>query len=563
MGHAVPQPSEMFSDAQSPTEVATRFEQYKGKLTAEHQKAAAGGRNFAPGVGIVEDPGAKSRAIQGRVEAITKGISPDVLASVQGEIDALNSTLSADIGKDWSLPGLAPNSATLVPYDLEAPAKLLVPRLTPLRNQIPRSKGQGSARQFRVIDGFSNTGFGGVADKSPFMDSQTVTETFGPMTLRRGKKIEYASHDESVAYVEMSLSDQVNWASQFAGQGYQDIRSLSQTALLWAHLGGEERALLFGRGPTANGYAGPVSAPTITVTGSSSGGTITAGTYLVVVTADTGFGETVVSNTGTSGALTGSTNSIEIDVDTEPDGSFGTYNLYVTQAAGAVGTATFQTSFTPGATGEPTYTLTTVPTSTGKLSPGAVDTSVQDRGYDGFLTVQSDLDRTGYYKRLNAPLATGASAGDEVQDALQSLWNSVKADPDRILVDGGTARQLGDLLKSTANNSSYRLQLNGDGAGHFLGSMVTGIENQITRKMVPFDVHPWMPVGTALIRSETLPIPDSHVGATAEVVSVQEYMSVDWPVVQFTYDASTYWMGTLVHYAPKWSGLITGICLAA
>jgi hypothetical protein len=40
---------------------------------------------------------------------------------------------------------------------------------------------------------------------------------------------------------------------------------------------------------------------------------------------------------------------------------------------------------------------------------------------------------------------------------------------------------------------------------------------------------------------------------------VQEYMSVDWPVVQFTYDASTYWYGTMIHYAPKWSGMISGI----
>lgn len=556
MGHAVPQPSEMFSDTTDPVQVAQRFEQYKGALSTEHQKAAQGGRAFAPGVGIVEDPAAKSKAIASRVEAITKSISPDVLASVQGEIDALNGQLSADIGKDWSLPGLAPNSATLVPYDLEAPAKLLVPRLTPLRNSLPRSKGQGSARQFRVIDGFSNTGFGGVADKSPFMDSQSTTEMFGPMELRRGKKIEYASHDESVAYVEMSLSDQVNWAAQFAGQGYQDIRSLSQTALLWAHLGGEERAMLFGRGPSDNGYSGPVDAPEITAVGANTGGTIAAGTYAVVVTADTGFGQTAISNVGS--AVTTGTGTITVTVTAEPDGSYGTYYVYVSPAAGSAATARLQGTFSGVDDDAPVFVLTTPPTTTGALAPTA-DSSVQERGYDGFLTVQSDPARTGYYNRLNTPLANGAEAGDEFQDAFESLWNSVKADPDRILCDGGTARQLGDLLKSTANNSSYRLQLNGDGAGHFLGSMVTGIENQITRKMVPFDVHPWMPVGTALIRSETLPIPDSHVGATAEVVSVQEYMSVDWPVVQFTYDASTYWMGTLVHYAPKWSGLITGI----
>jgi hypothetical protein len=548
MGHAVPSPSEMFSDTTDPVQVAQRFEQYKGALTTEHAKAANGGRGFIPGHGIVEDPNAKSRAIASRVENLTKSLGTDVVSSVQGEIDAIKSALQADIAKDWSLPGAGENNATLVPYDLEAPAKLLVPRLTPLRNSLPRGKGQGTARQFRVIDGWSNSGFGGVADKSPFMDSQVATETFGPMTLRRGSKIEYASHDESVAYMEMSLSDQVNWVSQFAGQGFQDIRSLSQTALLWAHLGGEERAMLYGRGASGNGYAGTVAAPAISGA-PAAGGSVTAGTYAVVVTASTGFGETVVSNTAS--VTTASTNlSIAVTVDTQPVGSFGVYNLYVSAAGGNAASAKFQTQFTGT-----TYTLTSVNT-TGRAVP-TTDSSFQAKGYDGFLTVQSGP-KSGYYKNLNDQLSD-SNPGVEFQDAFLSLYQSVKADPDHILVDGATARELGDLLKTAQGNSSYRLQLNGDGHGHFLGSMVTGIENQVTRKLVPINVHPWMPNGCALIRSETLPIPDSHVSATAEVISVQEYMSVDWPVVQFTYDASTYWYGTLVHYAPAWSGMISGI----
>lgn len=557
MGHAVPTPSDMFSDTTDPVQVAQRFEQYKGALSAEHAKAANGGRAFVPQQGIVEDPHAKSRAIASRVENLTKSLGTDVVASVQGEIDSIKNALTAEIGKDWTLPGTSPNSATLVPYDLEAPAKLLVPRLTPLRNTIARVKGQGTARQFRVIDGWSNSGFGGVADKSPFLDSQTETETFGTLQLRRGKKIAYASHDESVAYVEMSLSDQVNWVSQFAGQGYQDIRSLSQTALLWAHLGAEERAMLYGRGPSDNGYSGPVGAPTISASKADTGGSIAAATYAVVVTADTGFGETVVSNNPGVTTTTG-TSTITATVTVEPAGSYGTYNVYV---GANVATAKFQGSFSGVGDDAPSITLTSL-SSTGATAPSA-DTSVQDRGYDGFLTVQSDPNRTGYFKRLNNSLTPGGGAGNEVQDAFLSLYQSVKADPDRILVDGATAKQLGDLLKNS-NNSSYRLQLNGDsGSGHFLGSMVTGIENQVTRKMVPFDVHPWMPAGNMLIRSETLPIPDSHVGATAQVISVQEYMSVDWPQVQFTYDSSTYWFGTLIHYAPKWSGLISGIRPAA
>lgn len=547
MGHVVPTPSEMFSDAQSGADVARRFEQYKGALKAEHEKAAQGGRGFIPGKGIVEDPAAKTRAVAERVEAITKSVGADVAASVQQEIDSLKSLVSGEVGKDWSLPGSSPNNATLVPYDLEAPAKLLVPRLTPLRNSLPRGRGQGTARQFRRITSWSNSGIGAIADKSPFVDSQSATETFGPMTLRRGPKIEYASDNRSAAYVEMSLSDQVNWVAQFAGQGFDDIRSLSQTALLWAHLGGEERAMLYGRGASGNGYAGGVSAPTVTAT-AGTGGSIAAGDYIVIVTAKVGFGESAPGQIA-SAVTVGANGKLTVNVTGEPAGSMGVWNLYVSEAGGAANTATFQTQFVGNSV--EISSLTT----TGAAAPTA-DTSVQANGYDGFLTVQAGAD-SGYFKNINSTL-NASDPGDEFQQAFLSLYQSVKADPDHIWVDGATAKNLGSLLK-TASSSSYQLKLDGDGHGHFLGAVVTGIENQVTRKMVPFKVHPWMLPGCALIRSETLPVPDSHISATAEVISVQEYMSVDWPVVQFTYDASTYWYGTLVHYAPAWSGLICGI----
>jgi hypothetical protein len=545
--HAVPTPSEMFSDAQG-TDVARRFEAYKGALATEHQKAANGGRQFVPGQGIVKT--GQAEAIAERVANITKGLGADVIASIQGELDAIGGVV-ADMGKDWSMPAGAGNT-NLVPYDLEAPAKLLVPRLTPLRNEIPREKGQGTARQFKRILGWSNSGVGGVADMSAFMDSQADPgPTFGSLALRRGAKIAYASDNKTASYVEQGLSDQVNWKAQFAGQGFQDVRSLSQTALLWATMGAEERALLYGRGGSGNGYVGTVSAPVIATSTATTGGTIAAGTYIVRVTAKTGFGETAVSNDG-SQVTTGAASTITVNVTTEPAGSLGVYRLYVTQAGGAAATATFQTEFVGN-----TYTLTTPPTSTGVVNPGATNTSVQANGYDGFLTVLSDPNQTGYFKRLNGTLST-TNPGDEWQVAFQSLYTSVKADPDCVHVDAGTMKRLGDLLKK-APSTSYQLRLDGDSHGHFLGATVVGLENQITRKMVSLDVHPWMPAGCSLIRSRTLPVPDSEVSATSAVVNVQEYMSVDWPVIQYTYDQSTYLYGTLVHYAPAWSGLIVGI----
>src|SRR5216110_773245 len=314
MATAPPTPSEMFSDTTDPVQIAKRFEDYKSTLAKSH----AGAKNdvFDPTAKcIVKGANAAPRNAE-HVANITKSIPADVLASIQGDLDALTKGVEGDLNKDWTLTN--PNATGLVPYDLEAPAKLLVPRLTPLRNVIPRMKGQGTARLFKRITGWTNSGVGGVADASAFMNSNSVQTSFGSLALRRGAKIAYASDNKSVIYKEQGLSDQVNWSAQFAGQGFQDIRSLSKTALLWATFGAEERSLLFGRG-SDTGFVGAVTAPVIGSSTATTGGTIAAGTYAIVVTAKTGFGETAVSNNPAQ-VTTGATSTITVNVTTEPNG---------------------------------------------------------------------------------------------------------------------------------------------------------------------------------------------------------------------------------------------------
>jgi hypothetical protein len=100
----------------------------------------------------------------------------------------------------------------------------------------------------------------------------------------------------------------------------------------------------------------------------------------------------------------------------------------------------------------------------------------------------------------------------------------------------------------------------GDATGGMeVGAVVNGIANQVTGKMVDFEVHPYMPPGASFIWSKTLPVPDSEIANTFEVRNVQDYMMIPWPEIQFTYDASTYQLGTFVPYAPAWSGAVVGL----
>ena len=142
------------------------------------------------------------------------------------------------------------------------------------------------------------------------------------------------------------------------------------------------------------------------------------------------------------------------------------------------------------------------------------------------------------------------------------MYQNVKADPDVVLLNGNDRKQLSDAIKkgSTAN---YRLVINNPGEdGTTYGSVVTGLQNEVTGKAVDLMVHPWLNQGVAPVLSWTLPIPDTQVSDVWSNFLVQDYMGIQWPVTQFTYDFSTYFRGTFMCQAPAWNGAVSGIAAA-
>lgn len=552
---------QMFSDAADPAERAERLEAYKSAMTASNREVDEGqiawgyGNEIASRTirkGLSANPTKAARTL----EALEKSLTPDQVANLGTDLAQMRQYLAADVTKDWT-PSNPVGGTGLVPYDLEAPAKVLVPRDTPLRNSTPRVKGQGNARKFKRIDSFSNAGIpGGASTLAPFFNSLTQTSTYGGtgnLTLARPQKISYTGSDWSYAYVELGLSDSVEWVAQFQGIGFDDLRALSHTALLWSHLLGEERAMLYGRGATGNGYEGSVSAPSgVTATGVSTGGSIGAATYSVYVTANTGFGESLPSTVATTAALTGSTNVINVVVGTEPAGAIN-YNVYVGTTTG-IANAHFQGTFVGSS-----FTLTSY--NSASAIAGNTDTSFNANGYDGYLSILSDSTKTGYLSRLNAALST-TNPGSEFDTALVTMWTNNAADPEEIWLTGSVRAELNQLMRvggSSGAASGYRTNTVTGSGDVTMSTTVTGYVNPATSRVVDIKVHRFMPAGACLIRSTTLPIPDSNITAPSVAVNVQEYMAIDWPQIQMTYDASTYQIGTLIHYAPAWSGLILGI----
>lgn len=539
---------------------AAKLEQYHTMLKGAYAETASGNVTLAdPDSKILIKGRGRQRAALERLETIEKAFGAggaNENADFGAELAAMRTDLMADIQKDWTATNPVGGTG-LAPYDLEGPAKVLVPRYTPLRNSIPRTRGQGNARKFKRIDSYSNAGIpGGAANLSPFFDSSTQTATFGGpgnSTFNRPQKINYTGSDWTYSYVELGFSDQVNWKPQFQGLGFDDLRSQSHTALLYSHLMGEERAMLYGRGATTGGYSGIVAAPTgVTLATAGTGGTVAAATYYVYVAAVTGFGQSAVS-TVASQATVGATSTLSITTFTEPVGALY-YNLYIGTTTG-IANAWYQGSFTGTA-----YTMTTTPVTSGTQTAGT-DSSFQATAYDGFLTVQSDPTKTGYLRRLNGAFSTSAP-GSEIDLALTTMYVNNAADPDEIYMSGAVRSSYNALMRNAPSSGAangYRTNVTTGDGNAIMGTVVGGHLNPNTGKVVNVLTHRFMPQGAVLLRSTSLPLPDAHIPAPVQAVNVQDYMGVDWPVIQMSYDISTYNIGTLIHYAPAWNGLILGV----
>lgn len=566
---------------ESPVELTKRFDRYKDAIANQAWGQFDNmGRPIAGNLRIAEteksDTGQlikieKMESAQDRVasllrdDTINKALGADQIASIGSALD----TIQKDISLTSPIGGAAGTSTGLTLVDLHGPAEELVPIDTPLRNVFPRTQGVGTAFQYKQITGFSNaqTGTGlpllhpGIADTT--QTNFNVGGSGTALAYNRGPKISYTGQNKSASYFQFGLSDEVTWSAFFAGSGFQDVRELSQTSVMYSSFLAEERMTIFGRGTTANGGSGVLTAPaTIAVTPATTGGSLPAGTtYFVAVAAVSGFGTTAATSSAAV-TTTGTTGSIAV-AWTPVLGAVG-YQVYVSSTAN-----TPATEFFVGATGAYSgaftnaTTVTTaaftvvgpVPT-TGSTAP-TVDTSTQAIGYDGILPIcLSSL--SGYQANI-AGKFNSSNPGTELQTAFVTMYQNNLARPKQVLANVADRKQLSDLLKGSSA-TGFRITIDADGqAGHQLGQMVTGIQNEGVGDMVDLDVHPYMPQGTMPILTHQLPFPNSNVANCWEYRNVQDYMGISWPQMQFSYDFSTYWFGTFFCHAVPWQGALTGI----
>ena len=146
-------------------------------------------------------------------------------------------------------------------FDLEPGAKMLVPVLTPLRNDVPRVTGKGGIQaNWKAITGLN-----------------TASVRAGISPGNRGGVIAVTTQDYNAVYKGIGLEANVDFEAVYAGQGFDDLRALAAQTLLESLMLQEEQIILGGNGSLALG-----TTPTPALTASSSGGSLATGTVSVI-----------------------------------------------------------------------------------------------------------------------------------------------------------------------------------------------------------------------------------------------------------------------------------------
>lgn len=512
----------------------------------------------------IEDPG-----------AALKSMSPDFATQFGGFLSAnpqnqmmaqfvsgLQEQISSAIGKNITLT--SPLSTGLVPFDLVAPSRLIYPVYSPIRNKLPRVPGQGTSRRVKVVTGVSGSQTGASGGKFLDLGIPELVTGSGSMQnwpLNLPGSGSQDTVDLNVPYKFWGLTESLSWLAQFAGQGFEDISALANLILLQEFMLNEEAAHL---AATSIALSTP-SAPTLLARGANSGETALSGVttnVFVKVTAANWYGETAAS-TGASVAWSAG-QVVDVTIATVPGAQW--YNLYVTTGASA-GTYFLMKANVGGLN----FTLQGALPVSGAQPPTADTGTSSPNRQEGMISTL-----TGHSAGSGAIYPAGwqggyvnQSVGDTLNvnvlnTAFQQLWdgpNAYRADPSEIIAEGGDVMRMSNsIVQSNSNNGAYRLFVEqSEVPGVRLGAAVSEFQNPITRSPVRVVVHPWLTQGTALLQSYTLPFAWSNVQNVWEFTTVQDYLSISWPVIDASFRYSMFMYGALVANSPQYCGILQGI----
>jgi hypothetical protein len=499
----------------------------------------------------------------------------ELVNALRGVYDNGPSTLSPDVAKD-----IAINSG-MQPYDLAPYVTFLFPVFSPLRNKMPRWVRQGKNFEFKAVTNPDTNNVSGIAQEgvlSPAIQTQfaDVTAYFQPYGVS---------------------SDPVTYEQIFAGEGRRgdfsvDSRSLAIAQLLKAMFIKEERLLWFAQGATTQVVTvnnAPVNGLTYTVGGGmgnapaptlalASGGTIPTGSPVyAAVCGVSGMGvvlgmptvggrlypaynmpgQSLPTAAGSMPTVTPTTGNQSIVVS--PPNYTGPVPIVGwTVFVGTSTTTVYYAGFTTGAP----ITITSLPASTAG-SPPTTDGTYSSGAFNSVASYIWATNSNSTVRLLNGPL----TSANTVNGVLVDVWNNAQGDPDTMYTSGADMPALTAI--SIGSGNPYFLTYRGTPAEQtdVIGNYrVSRWINPVTSKVLPINVHAYMPQGSIYFLTEQLPawFVGNDVPSVFAWTGSMDYLQIDYAPTpatpKFLSEIRCY--GAPVCFLPSQHAVIAGITQA-
>lgn len=429
-------------------------------------------------------------------------------------------------------------------YELEAPAKFLVPVLSPWRNRVPRNKAVVGSQlaHWKAITGIN------VGKANPSI-------AWGnPGAVVQTNEVDYAA-----AYAPLALGDTVQMDAQMLARGFDDLRARAGTNLLYALMIAEDIALLGNQ----NFALQTPAAPTVTTatTGGSIGATTAVHFRVTARTIENYFygGGTVPSADGTATTGAGTTNTASATVAAVAGAV--AYDWY----AGASTTAYFYVGTT---TTNVSPTLTSMPAADaaattlancaaaragagGNIAATFTDSSADANAFNGLLaSCAGDIGTNGVpvqrgtgtssgaiFKSLDGATLTGSNGTiAEIDAQLLAIYNASRISPTRMLMSAQTHFDVSNKMVATGALNTFlqgedmRFRQAATG-GIFMTKYVNKAFNGFPIEM---ETMPNLPQGLIVMVTEVLPYPNNEVSSVFEVETQQEYQQLEYAMSRGT-----------------------------
>jgi hypothetical protein len=407
-----------------------------------------------------------------------------------------------EIAKSFTQSSTATSGLTA--YDLEAPAKILYPVLTPLRNRIPRVSGRGGIQaNWRAITGIN-----------------TALLSAGVSEGNRGGTATHTTVDYLAAYKGIGLEDYVTFEAGYAAEGFDDVRARAVEGLLRSIMIQEESIILGGNTSVALG-----TTATPSLTASASGGTLGTLTLSVICVAlgyDAFWAVGGFNNGFTNTSANVATATVPGQISrTNADGSTDTYGGGAAQKSAAAtvsvtgntGSVAATVAVKQGAVGYAWYwgtagsevlgAITTINSvsitanATGTQTAAsltAADYSTNSLVYDGLISQITKSGSGAYVKTLATGVAgtgtvlTSDSAGgiSEFNTAFLSFWNNYRLSPEVMYVNAQELININSKIIAGGGTPLYRFQIDGNNPGVIQNAPSDGVNEILGHQIAPY-----------------------------------------------------------------------------